>query len=352
MKFVVTTRVERLRELKEQGFYLIGIDGTVPKGGSDLYDELYDHHHPGGALCQIEDMYGYDFYVPNLDWSRVCYVTTMIDADAICASIYRYMSSMQIPYMWREDEEQILRAISYDCDHLLCPAHLESESFTAKDASMVVAALKEESNKLVNQFNLNPNRREWSVEDKEVFASAAFEQGFNLVAKFLSKGTWDYKSIAAPYWDKVETHVAMIIKEQRVEEYNNCLIFNASGLGGEYIDPRAWLLASKKMNFVPSEAVTLTCRDVYSNNEYIGMSYTLGSVPLHPKQKKLDYTVRVYKELTHAESIIQAKLDEEPEGYIDPKNPWGGRSGVGGSGWNEVSNLNPHQVIDIVLANL
>lgn len=329
-KFVVTTRREVIEQLKADSFYVIGVDGTAPNS-KELYDELYDHHRPGGADIQILELPN---YFPPRD--RYAIVTTMVDADAICAAwwVTNYRDTSTVHRVLSEEEREFLEAISYDCDHLAVP-----EKYKKYEAAMVVAALKEDSKSLIKELNLSSNRREWSIEDKETFASKAFEKGVYTI-DLLLKGEWDYKAIAVPYWKTVQQNVELIIRGDRISTYRDCLLFNARGLGGRYIDPRCWLLACERigLNTKALKPITLTHRDVYIENNFKGVSYTLGCVPLHQELKDLDYTKTVFRNLT----IAEKELDPNADG-------WGGRKTVGGSGWNTPSNLTPEQVIDIVL---
>jgi len=218
MKFVVTTRREVLEDLKQEGWYLIGVDGTVPNSHG-LYDELYDHHRPNGADIQLDEMTEYS-------QSRECFgtygkpiavITTSVDADAI-VSAYRLMDEYA-----HLDQEQInlLRAIAYDCDHLAVPADL---SKYADQAAQVVAALKEEANRLAKKLNLPVDRRrQWNVEDKEKFGSLAFEEGVKLISKLL-RGEWEYRWTANKYWQGVKKITQQIKAEKRISRYRNHLM--------------------------------------------------------------------------------------------------------------------------------
>jgi hypothetical protein len=330
-KFQVTTRKEILESLKDQGYYLIGLDGTVPNGEL-LYDELYDHHKSNGADIQIEELMSLNIRFLRKEGIKICFVTTQVDADAICAAYY-FINRVLKEHFYIGDGEKFLKAISYDCDHLGVPKWLSSY---AEDAAMIVAALKEVSTLLIAEFGLNPDRKAWTIEEKELYASKAFEQGVRLI-ELAIKGEWNYKAIAAPYWEKVEANTQMIVENNRIKEYKDCLIFDAKGLGGQYIDPRCWLRAAKQLGIEPKLPVTLTQREVIVENKLKGYSYTLGCVPLHPKLNSLDYTKQTFGILTKAEK----KINPDADG-------WGGRKTVGGSGWNTPSNLLAKEVIDLL----
>lgn len=317
INYIITTRRTVLETLKSQGYYIIGVDGTVPNS-ADLYDELYDHHREDGAPIQMDEL---PDQCPGCDGRKIAIVSTMVDADAICSAF------MVVDTMSEISPEQInlLRAVSFDCDHLTVPAELAQYS---EEAPMIVAALKETSNSLVTELGLPSDRRTWSVEMKEKYASAAFSQGIQLITDLLT-GKWDYKTVAAPYWTKVtEITQKLAADPTRITIYKDCLIFDGRGLDYGYIDPRCWLRAAQQLGLTTNTPITLTVRDFLIEGKVAGCNYTIGSVPLHPKLVNLDLT-SVYPHLTQIEGA-----------------PWGGRRTVGGSPWNSPSQFSPTQVID------
>lgn len=321
IKYIVTTRKEILENLRQEGYYIIGVDGTVPDA-VELYDELYDHHRTGGAEIQILELD--DFQKPEAD--KIAIITTMLDADAVCSAYYVTKKICGV----EPQNKRWLEAVSYDCDHLGVP---EKYSDLADDAAMCVAAMKETSNQLISELGLNPDRRSWSIENKEKYASTGFQLG---VAN-LDNPDWNYREIAKPYWQKVRKNTQMIIDQKRITAINFGFLFNQQGIK-DYIDPRCWIKATQQMGIdSPDRFLTLTAREVFIKNEYKGLSYTLGSVPLHPKLESWDYTQGVFQALTEAEREIDPNADG-----------WGGRKTVGGSGWNTTSNLSPEEVFDIV----
>ncbi len=338
--FIVTTRQERLAQFKSEEYTLVGVDGTVPQA-QHLYDYLFDHHRPNGADIQLDEMEPLGFN-PNELSSKLCLVTTQVDADAIAAAFRIQFSenfsldAHQRPlYNNDPDKYRFLRAICYECDHLGVPEELNDY---ADSAAMVVAALKEESKQVVSQLGLSQYRSEWGLQDKESYGSACFERGVDCLYQLLEPSLdWDYPAIAQPYWETLETNTQKIIEQQRIREYRNCLIFNQVGMNS-YIDPRCWFRAYRKQGFKPEYPVTVTQREIWMDGQFQGYAYTLGTIPLHPRQKEFDYTAGVFEALTEVER------ERNPEA-----NPWGGRATVGGSGWNTPSNLTPEEVIDIVL---
>jgi hypothetical protein len=231
------------------------------------------------------------------------------------------------------DDWELLEAISYDCDHLAVPDRL---SKYADKAAKIVAALKQSSNRLVAVLELPTDRKTWSIEQKEAFSSAAFAEGVFLTKQLLDD-KWDYESPAKPYIEALLKTTEEI--KGRVRLYNGCLLFDARGLGGKYIDPRCWLRAAEELGLTPALPVTLVTRDVVVKGEWKGLSHTIGCVPFHSDLSNLDFTKSAFTALTEAERKINPDCDA-----------WGGRKTVGGSGWNTCSNLLPEQVIDIAIS--
>jgi hypothetical protein len=325
MKCVVTTRKEVLESLKKQGYYLIGVDGTVP-GAQNLYDELYDHHRTGGADIQLDEMDGYhglDSDSLGGNFSDIAVVTTSVDADAIVAA-YR----LTYEYTQLNQGQDLLRSIAYDCDHLAVP---ESLSEYADKAAQVVAALKEEANLLAKKLNMPDDRRQWTIEDKEKFGSLAFEQGVNLIFELLS-GEWDYRLPANKYWQEVEKITQQIKKENRIRKYRNHLIFDGRGISG-YIDPRCFY---RNLTSEDSEKVNPIAVFVFDHS-LGGQKYTIGVIPLHKDRCCVDLTKTVFSALNEAEKQINPESQD-----------WGGRATVGGSPFNNPSLLTPEQVIDMI----
>jgi len=338
--FIVTTRQERLAQLKSEGYVLIGVDGTLPQA-QHLYDYLFDHHHRHGADIQLDEMETLGFH-PDQIASKLCLATTQVDADAIAAAFriqfadqFTFKAGQPPAYNNDPDKYRFLRAISYDCDHLGVPDELSDH---ADSASMVVAALKQESKQVIPELGLPEDPSQWSLQQKESYASVCFERGVDCLYRLLEPGLeWDYRAIAEPYWQTLQANTQKIIEEQRIREYRNCLIFNQVGMRG-YIDPRCWLRAYRQQGFQPKFPVTVTQREVWTSGQFQGYKHTLGTIPLHPRQKDFDYTAGVFNALTTAEQ------ERDPNA-----NPWGGRATVGGSGRNTPTQLTPEEVIDIVL---
>ena len=324
-KFIVTTRSS---VLQEQDLPIVMVDGTVPgwvKRDGDLH---YDHHRPGGADVQIAEMEEAPVLMEDC-----LFVTTQVDADACVAAAW-----LQLTPEERDANRDRLEAIAYDCDHLAVPVRL---SHLGDFASCAVAAMKLTSTEIVSDLGFPIDRREWSIEQKDAYASEAFRRGTQWLIDACRGDHWPGESgEAVQYWQSVEENIEMIIDQGRVSLYRDCLLFDAKGVN-RYIDPRCWLRASNRLGINPLLPITLTQREVYTDNCFRGYSYTIGCVPLHPELDKLDFTKGVFASLTEAEKMRNPNADG-----------WGGRRTVGGSGWNTPSNLLPQEVIDIVLREL
>lgn len=333
VKYLVTTRLEVL-EKASSGCQVFMVDGTVPGWQPNHEDFHFDHHKQNGADIQIDEMPPKLFGI-NPDLQGLI-VTTQVDADACVAAAY-----LQVADLISQENLQRIRAIAYDCDHLGVP---ESLSQYADFAAQCVAGMKSGSDKLVDELNLPKDRKQWTIEQKEQYASLAFERGTEAIIA-ACKGERKFPGEcgeAKEYWQKVEENTQMLLDENRVTFYRDTLLINCKGLQGKYIDPRcalkAYQLLRNNYGHECQTPITLTQREVFVDNELKGFSYTIGCIPLHPKLKDLDYTKGAFEKLTKAER------------KVDPNaNGWGGRKTVGGSGWNTPSQLSPEQVIDIVL---
>lgn len=99
-----------------------------------------------------------------------------------------------------------------------------------------------------------------------------------------------------------------------------------------HIDPRCFLRALDNIaNLLP---MTLTVRD-FKDEEW---SYTLGCIPNHPQIAQLDYIRQTFTTPTAAKRLKNPQTD-----------PWGGRTTVGGSPWNNPSQLTIEEVVAISL---
>lgn len=331
--FLVTTDINKLNDLGQ----VIMLDGTVPDWkpkssrsymSSDIH---FDHHRPGGADIQIDEMISTDFQ--EIVEPSATFVTTMVDADACVAAAFIVLCHMgEIP---NSKTFKKLRAIAYDCDHLAVP---ESLSHLADFAAQAVAAMKANSNETINILSLPKDRTKWTVEDKELFSSECFKLGtHHLVNACLGLCPFPgEQGEAKSYWKNVEKVTQKILDENRIRFYKGCAIFDGTEIS-EYVDPRCWLKAMKQYGDI-TYPVTLTRRTVVNGGVHQGYCYTLGTIPLHPDQASWDYTSSIFDALTKAELINYGN-----------ESKWGGRRTVGGSGLKQISMLSPYEIIDICL---
>ena len=335
VKYLVTTRLEVL-EAVSSGCQVFMVDGTVPGWKASDSHFHFDHHRINGEDIQIDEMPPSKDLAINPDLQGLI-VTTQVDADACVAAAYLQLKNVS------QENLQKLRAIAYDCDHLGVPPEL---SQYADFAAQCVAAMKSDSDVLISELGL-PNRKEWTIEQKEAYASLAFQRGTeSLIAACKAERKFPGEcGEAKEYWEKVENNTSLLLDTQRVYFYRDTVIIDYKGLQGQYIDPRCALKAYEwiKENHGHDCAtpITLAQREVFVDNEFKGFSYTIGCIPLHSKLANLDYTQGTFEALTEAER----KINPDADG-------WGGRKTVGGSGWNTPSQLKPEQVIDIVLLSI
>lgn len=292
------------------------IDGTVPKWVKGQDDLHFDHHRPNGAAVQIDEI---SLVEPISDDFTV--VTTQLDADACVAAAYIQL----YPHVSPNDQRK-LRAIAYDCDHLTVPDEL---SDLDEFAAQAVAALKSEGFKIADEMGLPKDRRQWTDDQRHEYYSRGFRQGAEWLIDAV-QGKRPYPGElgeAAEYWKEVKLCEGQILSENRIRFYRGAVIVDLRGIH-KYVDPRAPLAAIKRQPLNRSNPITLS----WSSRE-AGYKYTLADVG------DGDLTKGTFAALSAAERKRNADFDS-----------WGGRKTVGGSSWNHYSLLEPHEVIDIVLA--
>lgn len=330
MRYLVTTDHTHI----PSDHQIIMVDGTVPGWEPRSTDLHWDHHRPNGADIQIDEMPRRE---PSLLQTYAtdqppCLVTTQVDADACCAAAW-----VQLPAaILQGDVHDRLRAIAWDCDHLMVPDDL---SAWAEFAAKAGAALKFSAANLVGSLGLPPDRKTWNLAQWEQYTSAAFAQGTQaLIAAALGQRPWPGEQGEADrYWDTIAANARYLLKEGRVQfiptatgEFAVCDVRNSA----YPIDPRSFyqaIASLRPLNALRPE--TLLLRD----HKVGGNQYTLGCLPRHPGKVQLDFTAGLFERLTLAE---QAKR-RDAEG-------WGGRRTVGGSGWNTPSQLTPQEIVAVL----
>ncbi|HEY9657635.1 MAG TPA: hypothetical protein V6C65_04160 [Allocoleopsis sp.] len=174
-KYLVTNTADRV-PLTHQIFC---VDGKPTGWEPELIDECWDHHQLGGAPIQIDEMPSppdQEEHNPSVStvlamfsvgYKPPCIVTTYPDADAIVAATWLQLTAADLERNWHQTFEgmyaqcqeehgfqknttqDLLRAIAFDCDHLLVPPQY---SHLSRFAANVVAGLKVEGQKIAKKF--------------------------------------------------------------------------------------------------------------------------------------------------------------------------------------------------------
>lgn len=376
MKYLVTTNCNSI----PTDHQIFCLDGTPPKWEPKPGDYHADHHRPGGAKVQIEEM----ALGANENWVLIeglangqpqCIVTTQVDADACVAAAAAQLPAWQMFDVINQCEAEVykrLKAIAHDCDHLCVPPEL---SEMADFAAQAVATLKQEGFKIAGQMELPSDRCQWTLEQREEYASRAFQHGTEwLIAAARGECPWPGENGEANvYWQQVQDDSTLLCRAGRIWFHQGMAICDLRSIG-RYVDPRAFLRSIQAIKTSINEVYgyqnvdcdrvgelcpeTLTIRDHKSNE---GISYTLGCVPTHPDIDSLDYTTGTFQALTAAEARKRRCSQQQIEAIeihwlkselpsILGFDPWGGRATVGGSGWTTPSVLTPQEVVEIVTA--
>jgi len=329
MRYLVTTNADRL----PSNHQIIMVDGTVPHWEAKPDDLHWDHHRPGGADIQMDEIplpKHSSFLEEHSTHQPPCFVTTMVDADACCAAAW-----VQLPREVLTPETIAkLTAIAWDCDHLMVPPEL---SQYAEFAAKADAALKKSSEGIAAELGLPHERKDWTADHWEAYSSEAFRRGTEWLIT-AAKGERPYpgeQGEANDYWQQIEADAQMLKDENRIqfiETQQGAIAVCDVRSVGHSVDPRSFYHAIRAYpHSLRPEAITV--RD----HRQGGNQYTLGSIPLHPEQRTLDYTQGTFDRLTQTE---QRK---------DPQTGnWGGRRTVGGSPWNHPSNLTIEEIVALL----
>jgi len=332
MEYIITTELSDLQGFIDSGYRIAMLDGTVPGWEPKPKDLWYDHHNKtSNCKVQIDEM-----PVPTGKNSVDVCVSTLLDADAVVAAAYLQLSPDDMNEEVGAERYALLRAIAHECDYL-CVDPIDGVS--QEWAFKVVAAMKVSSDTLREEMGLPKDRKEWSKEQRMLYYSTAFRRSVeHIIAAVRGERPWPGEmGEADEYFD------SLLAKRDELLEKGCCSFIegvpyaDTSEIKG-YVDPRATLMAwaqlDPEMGYKP---VTLT-RRLHKNG---GFQYTPGTVPGHPGQNAVDLT-KVFPVLTQAELLAARWLDDiTPDG-------WGGRAGVGGSGFNTPSLLLPHEVVGFV----
>jgi len=318
----VTTYLSRLPKDRP----LVMVDGTVPGWQAGSLDLHFDHHRPGGMAIQIDEIPH-----PQPLPSHFYMVTTVVDADACSAAAW-----LQLGPEWLTPEViHRLRAIAWDCDHLLVPADLQDYSQFAFKA---VAAMKLSTDGIIGELGLPLERKAWTQVQRERWAALAFQRSTEWLMD-AARGECPWPGAlgeADHYWQIILSDAHDLLTQNRISLYPTATgavaVCDSRGWG-HGLDPRSFYRALSQIS--PSMVLrpeTITIREHHLG----GNQYTLGVIPLHPAWENLDYTLHTYGELTHKERLISNEA-----------GPWGGRRTVGGSGWNHPSYLEPKDIVAV-----
>lgn len=331
--YLVTTKADRL----PPDHQIIMVDGTVPDWEAKPGDLHWDHHRPEGADVQMDEIptpQRQPLIQEKSTSQPPCLVTTMVDADACCAAAWVQLP----PEVLTPETIAKLKAIAWDCDHLMVPEELESY---AEFAAKAVVALKASSEGIAADLGLPHERKDWADEHWEAYSSEAFRRGTEWLIES-AQGQRPYpgeQGEADDYWQQIEADAQMLIDEKRIRfistEQGNIAVCDQTSTG-HAIDPRSFYHAIPKVytaspSTLRPEAITI--RD-HRNG---GTQYTLGSIPLHPQQHRLDFTQGTFDRLSQAEQV------KNPE-----SGTWGGRRTVGGSAWNTPSELTVEEIVALL----
>lgn len=334
--YLVTTNINSIPQDK----CIVMIDGTVPGWIPKPGDLHFDHHRPGGAPVQIEEIPA-SVKVPE----DAVFVTTQLDADAQVAAAYLQLDIPKESIIYKK-----LWAIAHDCDHLGLPVGEEYDAF--RDfARNAVAALKQSSDNLLAEMNLPKDKSKWSEEDRENFMSRCFKFGVEwLIAAAKGKCPWPGESgEAKEYFDRQERLRPLVYQccyiFHKIAVFDHQEFVSRFGFRGAYIDPRLFIDWCRERD--PQEKfllpATIMVRDgsslpgsqellEYNYSSAFMYQYTLGSIPLHRKGSPRYSDRGIWKFLADHEITARSARN-----LPLPETSWGGRNEVGGSGWRDPS---------------
>jgi len=338
-QYLVTTD----KDLIPKTLDVVMVDGTVPGWTPNPNDLHFDHHRAGGAPVQLEEI--------GMDWKgyirpNSVFVTTQVDADACVAAAWLQLQMMEMDQAEAYQAWVHLYAIAHDCDHLGLPQDSKWDPY--RDfARKAVATLKEHGKEVVSRLELPSDRKTWDEHQKVLYASACFMYGTEwLIAAVLGERPYPGENGEAdPYFENMEKQRPIVYANTR--EYQGCAIFDQR-IFNEYVDPRLLVDWCRENNV--EHTITLTVRDgsrqpnAFSGLMFDQYSYTLGSVPLHPKGSPKFSDNNVWYHLDRLELLIR-----DQNNISAPQTKWGGRNEVGGSSWRDPAIASPEQVINAVL---
>lgn len=339
VQYLVTTEAARLPPRDRAQVWMV--DGTVPGWQLGPGDHRWDHHRPGGAPIQVEEMplpARSSLLADGSDGRTPYLVTTLLDADACTAAAW-----VQLDRSILENGAVVrrLRALAWDCDHLRVPPELADLGDWALAAG---AVLQDHKRVVAQRLDLPTDAKTWTIAERVRCASIGFGD-FTAWLMAAARGQRPWPGDGAT-GDRVRQALAatatQLIAEHRVWFVTTpqgaiAVCDGRSWAGPDTVHPRAFYQALAQLAPpAPLRAETISIRDRADGT----LGYTIGSIPLHPDQAALDYTQGTFEALTAAEQAKQ----------VAPAGPWGGRKTVGGSPWNCPSHLTPEEVAAILAA--
>jgi|GEM_PF-1683790 len=339
VQYIVNTN-SRAIPLDQQIFM---VDGTVPGWLQKNTDYLWDHHRQGGKPVQILEIpmpeskpLIQQLADPQHLSKPQVIATTRVDADACVAAAF-----IQLPLEVLKQQQTLerLEAIAWDCDHLVVPKKLKKYT---DFAFKVVAGLKMDADQKALEQAYPKDRANWSQETQFKFDTFCFEyQTQWLIQASKNQKPWPGQNGEADFYQQqIKQQAQKLLDLDLIKIIENIAVFDIRTLEAKgMVDPRSCLMALEEIvqkNHLNLSPATLTQK----NHPLKGQKYTLGCNPLHPKALELDYTQKVFTELS--------KLENQIDNTDLKTKIWGGRKTVGGSGWNHPSNLSPHEIIKVV----
>lgn len=338
MKFLVTTNQSYIPS--DNYTQIVMIDGTVPGWQAKPIDLHFDHHCPGGAAVQIDEIP--DKAIVNLD---AAFVTTQVDADACAAAAWLIVKN-HLDECQSYDARLALWCIAHDCDHLGLPLDAKFDPYR-EFAAKAVAALKQSGFALASKLGLPSDRKTWSEDQQVQYASAAFESGTMALVEAAENGGAYPGELgeADEYFENMARQRPMVFENCQV--IDGVAVFDQRSFDG-YVDPRLpleWARQQPQFN-----GITLTVRDGRAKPNAASIpdgievfAYTLGSDSLRSPQNFSDRGI--WDTLTKAENAKRRSMGL-PE--LDPGNGWGGRNAVGGSSWRNPVFMRTHEIVNFI----
>ena len=273
----------------------VAVDGQVENA-----DLIFDHHRPGGALIQMDELP--DKFSIDGD---ICFITPNLDEDAVISTAVLINGGQSELNSWMKDT---LRETSLNCDQLTEPNDLY---YHLKDLNY--------------QLHLKLFKGKTELTEKEL--SKRYQLLVEAVLHFINHGT--FKKIDSNFDGRFKKHLDK--QRERLNESGFDLITGKIG----FIDiNRTGVVAPRIMyELARRNSVEILLIKYTKKKDMEGEIYTIGIDPMCQLDKDLLFTV--FDKINAIDPLAK-------------KQKWGGRSGVGGSPNSVGSLLEPVQIIDIL----